>query len=255
VNTRVAATIVIIGFFSALIQIGLAFASPTSAIIGAGVLALLSPVALRMLDVELSPTAAVLLPALSSGCGVACLAFVPRVLSPVLWTAPLLACTVAAVAAWIRLATSRRCALCSRRVGDDLAFACPRCHLLVCSDCWVFEYRRCRLCEQNGVPVFTEPSWWDRELGPRVTFGSCSRCKTPASHDRTELRACRKCGRPQCAACWDEANGECLRCGWIAGGLPDALNRYMRPNGNAYVQIPDVLRHDQGRDALPRRHR
>lgn len=144
-----------------------------------------------------------------------------------LWLAPVCACLVSAIIIGIQRAHSKRCGLCNRRLGSAVAFPCPRCGLLVCDQtCWVFEYSRCRLCEQNRVPIFSpDARWWDRQFGPRSQHGRCQLCLTPA--EETDLRSCRNCGRPQCRECWDLANGQCSRCQWTVEDLPEALRSYV----------------------------
>lgn len=120
--------------------------------------------------------------------------------------------------------TRRRCTLCHHRLGPHaITFNCPRCGLEVCDEfCWSFEHRRCRMCEENHVPVLPAQSqWWDRQLGPRVLHGRCQICM--ASPEQADLRSCGHCHRPQCRDCWDQTNGECSRCGWIMPDLPQSL--------------------------------
>jgi hypothetical protein len=120
--------------------------------------------------------------------------------------------------------TKRRCSLCHRRLGPRaITFDCPRCGLEVCDEsCWNFEHRRCRMCEENRVPILPAQSqWWDRHLGPRVQNGRCQLCM--ASSEQADLRTCGHCRRPQCRDCWDQANGECTRCGWTMPDLPKSL--------------------------------
>jgi hypothetical protein len=169
----------------------------------------------------------ILLPIGASVLGIALVFLGQPGASPQLWLAPLLAGLVSATVVGVRRARSKRCGLCNRRLGSTVAFACPRCGLLVCDQtCWVFEFSRCRLCEQNRVPVFpADGRWWDRQLGPRSQQGRCQLCMTPAGE--TDLRNCRKCGRPQCRECWDLANGQCNRCQWTVEDLPEALRVYV----------------------------
>jgi hypothetical protein len=150
---------------------------------------------------------------------------------PLIWLGSVLALLTSVAIDGIRRLRSRRCALCNRRLGRDLALGCPRCALTVCDNCWVFETRRCRLCDQNKVPIFPpDARWWDRQLGPRTDHGRCQLCLTPAAE--TDLRACRKCGRAQCRDCWDAANGQCSRCRWTIEDLPEGL-RALVPTGAA----------------------
>lgn len=146
-----------------------------------------------------------------------------------LWLAPLVAAITAGMVILLRSSSSRRCGLCNRRLGRDLAFECPRCGLLVCDQtCWIFEHSRCRLCEENRVPIFSpDGRWWDRRFGPRMRQGRCQLCLAEAAE--ADLRACVKCGRAQCRPCWDFANGQCSRCQWIVDELPESLQIYMFP--------------------------
>lgn len=147
---------------------------------------------------------------------------------PYIWLSCILALVTSLAIVGVRRLRSRRCALCNRRLGRELAFGCPRCELLVCDHCWVFESSRCQLCEQNKVTIFPlDGRWWDRQFGPRIEHGRCQLCLTPARE--IDLRACRKCGRPQCRACWDAANGQCSRCRWTVEELPESLRPYVLP--------------------------
>jgi hypothetical protein len=145
---------------------------------------------------------------------------------PRLWSAPLTAAAAGVLIDLVQNMGKRRCALCTRRI-TGVAFNCPRCGLLVCEqNCWSFDTCRCRLCEQNRVPVFTpDGRWWDRQLGPRSTYGKCQLCLTAA--EQADLRVCGKCGRPQCRECWDFSNGQCIRCQWTLDDLPPALREFM----------------------------
>ncbi|HZU10972.1 MAG TPA: hypothetical protein VFA02_13795 [Pseudacidobacterium sp.] len=142
----------------------------------------------------------------------------------VTWTLPLVLFAVISLAALLSRMTKRRCALCHRRLGPHaITFGCPRCGLEVCDEfCWNFEHRRCRMCEENRVPILPAQSqWWDRQLGPRVQHGRCQLCM--ASPEQSDLRSCGHCHRPQCRDCWDQTNGECSRCGWTMPNLPKSL--------------------------------
>jgi hypothetical protein len=153
---------------------------------------------------------------------------------PTVWLAPPAAALAGGLIVAIRNMSSRRCALCSRRIGGGVAFHCPRCGLLVCEqNCWVFEHCRCRLCDENRVTVFTpDGRWWDKQFGPRVSYGRCQICMTPA--EDIDLRVCGKCGRPQCRECWDFANGQCSRCHWVLADLPE----HLRPFVTGPVETP-----------------
>jgi hypothetical protein len=144
-----------------------------------------------------------------------------------LWFAPLLALAFSGILVAAQRVGSKLCGLCGRRLRGHVAFECPRCGLTVCDHtCWVFELSRCKLCEQNRVPIFLQDGrWWDRQLGPKVKYGRCQLCQSPA--EEVDLRPCRKCGRTQCRACWDAANGQCSRCRWTIEDLPDSLRRYV----------------------------
>lgn len=140
--------------------------------------------------------------------------------------APVLAFVAGLVVMLIRRHNAKRCGLCNRRVGSGTLFECPRCGMMVCdSECWAFGLLRCRLCEHNKVPILTpDGRWWDKQFGPRVNYGRCQICQTPAAE--TDLRACRRCGRPHCRDCWDFANGECSHCDWVIDDLPSQLVIY-----------------------------
>jgi hypothetical protein len=165
-------------------------------------------------------------PVLSSMFGIA-IFYLAETSDPRFWFAPLAAAAVAGIIGLIRNTRSRRCSLCNRRLGSGVAFACPRCGLLVCEQsCWSFDHSRCQLCEQNRVPVFTpDGRWWDKQFGPRSMYGHCQLCMTAA--DQTDLRNCGKCGRPHCRECWDFLNGQCTRCQWTVEDLPEGLRDFM----------------------------
>ncbi len=140
---------------------------------------------------------------------------------------PLAACAVMIALIWWRNRSTARCNLCAKRLAGEVSFNCPRCGLLVCEErCWDFNKLRCRLCVQNRVPVLApDGRWWDRTFGPATPHGRCNLCQ--AGSPEAELRNCPKCGRPQCRDCWDDANGECTRCGWRLAELPAALKTFI----------------------------
>jgi len=157
-----------------------------------------------------------------------------RPASPWIALAPAFALLTSAGIAIYQRYYAERCGLCNRRLAGNLALECPRCGLTVCDqNCWDFDHYRCRLCETNRVPIFTpDARWWDRQFGPRVEFGRCQVCLTPAAE--ANLRACGKCGRAECTACWDYGNGQCIHCGWVVSDVPEKLKMYV----SAPVQIP-----------------
>jgi hypothetical protein len=149
------------------------------------------------------------------------------------WLGPACAvCACLGITSFLRI-QSRRCQLCRGGLRDVVAFDCPRCGLLVCENkCWRFDSCRCRLCADQGVPVFpADNSWWDEHFGPRASLAKCHLCLTAEA--TVDLRACPKCSWPQCRECWDFANGQCGHCGWILADLPPALKRYMFPEKRA----------------------
>ncbi len=148
-----------------------------------------------------------------------------------LWFGPPLSALVAALIAFGQNRSRVRCELCYRRIGArEVAFRCPRCGLRVCDtpECWVHERLRCRLCEQNQVPVLpADKRWWDRQFGPRVGQGRCQLTLEDAS--AADLRACPRCGRLQSTTAWDLNNGQCVRCQWVLDDLPETLRAYLLP--------------------------
>jgi hypothetical protein len=216
-----------VGFFAALLQFVAALMRPEAAITFGAFVPLVCFLSVRFFELDPSPTAVVLVPTLASFLGVIAIVLVPARQSSALWAAPLLSCLIGAVVVLIRHMGSPRCELCAHHLLGRITFSCPRCGLDVCDDCWVFERCRCRLCEQNQVPVIrqNDTRWRDRQFGPRVSSGRCQVCLTPAGE--VDLRACRNCGRCQCIDCWDALNGKCDRCNWIVDDLPDALRPYM----------------------------
>lgn len=214
-------------FLAALCELFGAFWSPWAA----GVIALLlGPAfiglvrALQFGDFPLWATVAS--PALGTLLG-AGIALVGLKTTPALLLTPLLCVAGSLVSIALSRVNSRRCSLCSRRIGSALAFQCPRCGLLVCeSRCWASEFLRCRLCVQNEVPIFPpEGRWWDKQFGAAVTHGACQYCHAVAGE--RDLRACRRCGRPQCRDCWDHLNGQCTRCQWTIPDMPKALRGFL----------------------------
>lgn len=147
-----------------------------------------------------------------------------RVVSIPFWCMSIALFAIASMTSLAIRVTRRRCKLCNQRLGPHaITFNCPRCGLEVCDEsCWKFEHRRCRMCEENHVPALPAQSqWWDRQLGLRVSNGRCQICM--ASPEQADLRNCGHCRRPQCRDCWDQANGECSRCGWTMPDLPQPL--------------------------------
>ena len=225
-KTRTIATLVACSFLLAFLQLVAALGKPLVAILCGGLLAFLASVLLRFFEVDFENAwVAPCVPICSSVAGVAIPYFaVGR--DKTIWFAPLAAAIVAALMVEIRRRDSRRCGLCNSRIGSGLAFNCPRCELLACENCWVFERCRCRLCEQNHVPIFSpDGRWWDKQFGPRSSYGRCQLCLGTA--DEVDLRVCGKCGRPQCRECWDSANGQCSKCHWIVEDLPPRLRDFM----------------------------
>jgi hypothetical protein len=225
-KTKGLPSILACSFFLALVQLLAAFFGPYVGTTCGLLLPFLALGMLRFFQVELQQVwAAIILPTAASAVGISVVFFSQANPASILWLAPLLACAVAAAIVGVQRLQSRRCGLCNRRLGRGVTFICPRCELVVCDSCWVFERTRCQLCEQNHVPIFSpDGRWWDRELGPRTPHGRCQLCMRPA--EEADLRACRHCGRPQCRECWDTANGQCSRCQWTIEDLPEALQVY-----------------------------
>jgi hypothetical protein len=188
----------------------------------------LSVFLLRAFEAELpNPWLAVAPPLAAAVLGVSVWGLAQPRLDRLYWLAPMLAAAVAAAIVWWQNRDARRCGLCNCRLAGKISFVCPRCHLEVCETrCWDFEKIRCRLCVQNAVPLFPPTrQWWDRNVGPGVTAGRCQVCQV--GPEEAELRACPRCGRPQCIECWDDANGLCARCGWRVPALPEALKQFL----------------------------
>jgi hypothetical protein len=227
-STRTISTLVGTGFFLALLQLVAGLVNLWAAIVCGALLAPLGFGLLLFFEVDLEnkwilgtePAAASLVSTAILYLGSV------RGTDLRLWFAPLAALAASGVILGIRAMRSERCGLCNHRLGRGVAFPCPRCGLVVCEqNCWVFEQSRCRLCEQNRVPAFPpDGRWWDRQFGPRSPHGRCLICMTAA--DQADLRACGKCGRPQCRDCWDYANGQCSRCQWTVADLPEPLRAY-----------------------------
>ena len=214
-------------FIAALIQFLTVLLGAPGALCGAVAVGLLTPVWVKFLQLELR---AVWLITLATGASLA--GIIPFMvgrpsISLALALSPLLALASAGSVALVVGGKHGRCALCNRRFVTDVRFLCPRCHLEVCDrDCWDFDNVRCRLCQQNRVPILSaDTRWWDDRLGPRLAQGRCQLCL--ASCSECDLRACRQCGRLQCRACWDAANGRCHHCQWLIPDLPPLLQAYL----------------------------
>lgn len=216
-------------FLLLLVQAVGAFVSPWVGVtcgLAAGLLAL---PALRFFRIEASPWLSLGLAATASLSGVLLKAATAEGAAETLAAAPALAALAATVVILASGKAGKRCALCERSIGrGEHAFACPRCNLEVgeACGCWVHERLRCRLCEQNEVPVLpADPRWWNGQLGPRVREGRCQVTLQEAAD--ADLRACKQCGRLQSTAAWDLGNGACQRCGWALPELPPALVRFV----------------------------
>lgn len=203
-------------------------AGPAVAVAAAAAAGLLSVFLLRAFEAELpNPWLAVAPPLAAAVLGVAVWSLARPQLDRLYWLAPVLALAVTAAIVWWQNRDARRCGLCNCRLAGKISFVCPRCQLEVCETrCWDFEKIRCRLCVQNAVPLFPPTrQWWDRNVGPGVTAGRCQLCQ--AGPEEAELRACPRCGRPQCIECWDDSNGLCARCGWRVQALPESLKTFL----------------------------
>lgn len=155
----------------------------------------------------------------SSGTGVA--------MTVAVWLAPLIAAIPAAVPATAEVVRGARCPLCHARLRRLLAFACPRCHLRVCENCWEFERGRCGLCETNQVALFPlDPAWWQDRFKLQARDGRCVLCLRATDWEVAHW-ACGGCGHHQCRLCWDDNNGQCGRCGWVAPGLPKEVSEFV----------------------------
>ena len=234
-NTRTVSSLIACGFVLTLLQLMAILISPVVGVVCGILVAGVGAFLFRFFQLELAAKSVAV--AFSPGASLlgVLVVFLSKPDEPLyIWLASVLALLTSLAIAGVHRLRSRRCALCNRRLGSELAFACPRCALLVCDNCWVFESSRCRLCEQNKVPIFPpDARWWDRQLGPRTEHGRCQLCLAPAAE--ADLRPCRKCGRPQCRDCWDAVNGQCSRCKWTIEELPESLRPYVpaAPSGEA----------------------
>jgi len=215
------------GFLVAVIQLLAALASPWAAIAGGFVVALLLPLLLRFFGVEIDNLwAGPLTALLASAAGVLAAAIANSGPDSVyLAFAPPAAMLTAAAWALIK-GGGARCSLCERGLRG-VAFECPRCGLAVGEQCcWVHDRLRCRLCEQNQVPIFTaDKRWWDQNFGPRVRQGQCQ--VTLETAENVDLRGCPRCARLQSTEAWDLSNGECARCNWVVEDVPERLRPYV----------------------------
>jgi hypothetical protein len=227
-TVRTVLTIAACFLFSAFVQLLGALGGLTLTLLAAVATAVLFLWLVLFFELNLSPRwLGVLLSVCASATGTG-MAFFGSASDLAKWWAPVVSGSIAAI--WLLFAArnARRCEICSQRMSpSEIAFVCPRCGLLVCEQqCWQFGHQRCRVCEENRVPVFvTDSRWWDRQFGARVKHGRCLVCmKNP---EEADLRCCGRCGRPMCRECWDYVNGQCQHCGWIVSGLPDPLRAYM----------------------------
>lgn len=214
-------------FLLTVVQLLTALVSPWAAIGGGVLVAILLPLFLRFFSVELDNLwGAPLVALLASAAGVLAAAIANSGPDSVyLAFAPPAAMLV--TAAWaVMKGGGRRCGLCDRGL-KGVAFECPRCGLSVGEQCcWVHQRLRCRLCEQNQVPVFpADKRWWDQNFGPRVQQGQCQ--VTLETADQVDLRGCPRCARLQSVEAWDLSNGECARCNWVVEDIPDRLRPYV----------------------------
>ena len=223
-------------FILVLVEFLAVLSGTAGGLVAAVAVGLLSPTVLQFFHVELEPVWIILLAAGASLAGIAPSALSTPSKSLELLFAPLLALAASGMVVLIPWRSRLRCALCNRRLGSGVWFRCPRCGLAVCDrECWDFDNIRCRLCQQNGVPMpgFTDMNWWDEQLGQQLAQGRCQLCL--ASCREADLRACRKCGRAQCRPCWDAANGRCQHCQWVIAGLPPQLKAYLTPTSTNSV--------------------
>jgi hypothetical protein len=151
-------------------------------------------------------------------------------------SSPLLSLLVACGIEVTNRVRNRQCALCKRRELNGVLFKCPRCGLEVCENgCWNFEHLRCELCLELNVPILPpDARWWNRQFGPPFKGGHCQLCLVDGTEN--PLRTCPRCGRPQCTSCWDTANAQCKRCGWIAQELPESLGSYVVSSGRELTE-------------------
>lgn len=227
-NLRMWAVFVFCGVLLAFVQLLAAFAHVSLALLAAVVIGFLVFFFLQFFQLKLDAWWPPLVLAMCASLGGTLLRLLSEQRAS-LWIAfaPLLALVTSGSITISQRRLAKRCGLCNRRIGGDLALECPRCGLVVCDQsCWDFDHSRCRLCESNRVPIFTpDGRWWDGQFGPRVDFGGCQVCLTPAAE--ANLRACGKCGRAECKACWDYGNGQCAHCGWMISDLPPRLRMYV----------------------------
>lgn len=213
-----------------LVQFLAALPGTPVAVGGAVVVGLLSPILLRFFQADFGPAPALLLAAGASLAGVAP-GLVNRSADHLgMILVPAVALVTAGIFVLVQWGGQGRCALCNRRLSGGTWFRCPRCGLRVCDDeCWDFSNIRCRLCQQNKVPlaIFADSRWLNDHLGEPLAKGRCQLCL--ASYSEADLRACGNCGRPQCRDCWDVTNGRCSHCGWLVDDLPAQLKVYLGP--------------------------
>jgi hypothetical protein len=229
-NASTVTSLVVFGFIAFVLELLGVTLGPGYAVAAGGVAALVNVGAFRQFEIHVSPGVAIALTPVCTAVALLVAVIGAGGEPGVVWLAPVLAAAISGAFVAAKRIGSRRCTLCRRRLRGVVSFECPRCQLEVCDNCWVFERLRCRLCHDNNVSVFSpDGRWWDRQFGPRTTFGRCHLCMATAAD--ADLRPCRQCGRPQCRECWDTSNGVCQRCGWTVEDLPDSLRPYMGNTG------------------------
>jgi hypothetical protein len=146
--------------------------------------------------------------------------------APAAWAAPLCAALPFGIVALRNILRGALCQICGERLRGLLSFSCPRCRLIACENCWLFERGRCRLCDTNQVPLLpSDYNWWQDRFGSQTRGGRCALCLRATDWEVSHW-PCGHCGNSQCRLCWDDNNGECSRCGWILPGLPSEINEY-----------------------------
>lgn len=183
----------------------------------------------RVLQAEIEPAfVPVLAAAVSSTAGLLLAVVGAEVqITRMTWLAPLIAAMLAAIPALVGALRRARCPLCHAQLHGLLAFACPRCHLKVCENCWQFERGRCKLCEANQVALFPQDlAWWQERFNRQAREGRCALCLRTADWEVAHW-ACDGCGHSQCRLCWDDNNGQCSCCGWTVQGLPEDVGEFV----------------------------
>jgi hypothetical protein len=204
------------------------------AVVVAAILAVMSHILWKFLDIGGDTVGDHLVPAVAAVAGISLGAVVSWILADGAQVFNWMVLPVPLIigGAWTLLQRKGNSRVCSRcQTSIKVGFECPRCREMFCgnSTCWSAKHLRCEACKQREVSLFPlDDRWWAARFGKRVSSGSCMRCLQKAAS--TDVRECGQCQCQMCKRCWDLANGQCPRCDWSAPGLPEKLAHLAVPS-------------------------